>query len=59
MLAIWGAAMMASGCVNFAAFSYIFDLLLNKNKDPFEEAVMDPSSVDKDMMTKQKTNAKS
>ena len=51
--------MMASGCVNFAAFSYIFDLLLNRNKDPFEEAVMDPSSVDKDMMTKQKTNAKS
>ena len=50
--------MMVSGCVNFAAFSYILDLLIHRNTDPFEQAIMDPSSVDKDMMTKQKTNAK-
>ena len=47
------------GCMNFAAMSYILDLLTNRNKDPFEQALSDPSSVDKDMLTKQKTNAKS
>ena len=33
------AGMMASGCMNFAAMSYILDLLMNRNKDPFEEAI--------------------
>ena len=52
--------MMASGCMNFAAMSYILDLFVgNRNRDPFEAALRDPDSVEKDMMTKQKTNAKS
>jgi len=51
--------MPAQGCMNFAAISYVLDLLTNRNKDPFEQALSDPTSVDKDMLTKQKTNAKS
>jgi len=54
-----GPGMMASGCMNFAAMSYILDMLTSRNKDPFEEALRDPDSVDKDMMKKEKTNAKS
>ena len=55
-----GPGMMASGCMNFAAMSYILDLFVgNRNRDPFEAALRDPDSVEKDMMTKQKTNAKS
>ena len=55
-----GPGMMASGCMNFAAMSYILDLFVgNRNRDPFEAALRDPDSVEKDMMTKQKTNVKS
>ncbi len=42
-----GPQAMATGCLNFAGMSYLLDLFMSKQKDPFEQYVEDPSKVDK------------
>lgn len=51
-----GAGAMASGCVNFAAMSYIIDLFIGRNKDPFDELAKDPSKAEEGLLGKVNTN---
>eukprot|EP00960_Hanusia_phi_P026192 746115-Hanusia_phi.AAC.8 len=53
-----GVGAMASGCVNFAAMSYIIDLFIDKKQDPFEQYAKDPNSQEKDLLRAQHTNKK-
>ena len=41
-----GPQAMATGCLNFAGMSYLLDLFMSRQKDPFEQYVKDPSKVD-------------
>ncbi len=41
-----GPQAMVTGCLNFAGMSYLLDLFMSKQKDPFEQYVQDPSKVD-------------
>jgi hypothetical protein len=41
-----GPQAMATGCLNFAAMSYLLDLFMSRQKDAFEQYVEDPSKVD-------------
>jgi hypothetical protein len=41
-----GPQAMATGCLNFAGMSYLLDLFMSKQKDPFEKYVEDPSKLD-------------
>jgi len=49
---------MASGCLNFAAMSYVIDLFIDRSQDPFDQYARDPNSMDKDIEGATKTNKK-
>lgn len=51
-----GTGAMASGCVNFAAMSYIIDMFIGRPKDPFDELARDPSKGEEGLMGKVNTN---
>ncbi len=41
-----GPQAMLTGCLNFAGMSYLLDLFMSRQKDPFEQYVQDPSKID-------------
>ncbi len=51
-----GTGAMATGCVNFAAMSYIIDMFIGRHKDPFDELARDPSKTEEGIMGKVNTN---